>query len=93
MKVSKGCKKHRIIFAGANFSSSLANSSRDGPDAAAAWDGRLAYTVNEAIRLLSISRGTFYKLKKLKLIDTGKICGRRLITRASILELLKVKGE
>jgi hypothetical protein len=89
MKVSKGCKKHRIILAGANFSSSLANSSRDGP----AWDGRLAYTVNETIRLLSISRGTLYKLKRLKLLTTVKLCGRRVVTRASILGLLEGRDE
>jgi len=51
-------------------------------------DPRRAYTVNDTARILSISRSTIYKLIKLKSLKTIRLCGRRLITRASVEDLL-----
>jgi hypothetical protein len=61
---------------------------RLGPDASAVSDERLAYTVNDTARLLSISRSSINKLIKLKALKTIKLLGRRLITRAAIEDLL-----
>ena len=61
---------------------------RAGPDPAATPDLRRAYTVNEAARVLGISRSTIYKMIQIKTLKTIKACGRRLVTRDSIEELL-----
>ena len=49
---------------------------------------RLAYTINDSARLLSVSRSTIYKLIMLNKLKAIRVCGRRLITRASIEDLL-----
>jgi excisionase family DNA binding protein len=59
-----------------------------GPDAAAVSEPKLAYSVNDAARLLSISRSTMNKLIKLKMLKTIKLLGKRLIPRAAIEDLL-----
>ena len=56
--------------------------------AAATPDLRRAYTVNETARVLGTSRSTIYKMGKLDTLRTIKACGRRLVTRDSIEELL-----
>ena len=56
---------------------------------ATAVPDRLAYTVNDAIRILSLSRSTINKLVQLNRLKSIKILGRRLITRAAIEDLLK----
>jgi len=59
-------------------------------NAALGPDLRRAYTVNEAARILSLSRSSIYKmLKYTKSLKSLKLCGRRLITRESIEDLLK----
>jgi excisionase family DNA binding protein len=58
------------------------------PGATAVSDPRRAYTVNETARILSLSRSTIYKLIQLKRLKTLKLCGRRLIIRDSIEDLL-----
>ena len=44
--------------------------------------------MNDTAQILSISRSTIYKLIKMNSLKTIKLCGRRLITRASIEDLL-----
>ena len=56
---------------------------------ATAVPDRLAYTVNDAIRILSLSRSTINKIVQLNRLKSIKILGRRLITRAAIEDLLK----
>jgi excisionase family DNA binding protein len=53
----------------------------------------LAYTVNDAARLLSISRSTINKLIRLNMLKTIKLLGKRLIPRASIEDLLAGKDK
>jgi excisionase family DNA binding protein len=62
--------------------------SRSGLATTPVLDPRLAYTVNDAARLLSISRSTINKLIKLKILKSTKLLGKRLIPRASIEDLL-----
>jgi excisionase family DNA binding protein len=50
---------------------------------------RLAYTVNDTIRVLSLSRATINKLIKSNELKSVRILRRRLITRAAIEDLLK----
>jgi hypothetical protein len=76
-------KQARILYAGATFGASLAP----------VLEPRLAYTVSETVRLLSISRSTFYKLKKLRKLYAIKIFGRRLITHAAIEKLLAASDD
>jgi excisionase family DNA binding protein len=64
------------------------HSSRLGLDAAAESDPRRAYTINDSAKILSISRSTVYKLVNLGSLKAIKLCGRTLITRASIDDLL-----
>ncbi len=64
------------------------SNARDGPEAAAVFDPRLAYTVNDTVRMLSVSRSTINKMIKLKLLKTIRLLGRRLVLRASIEDLL-----
>jgi excisionase family DNA binding protein len=81
---SQGRKKQaRILYAGATFGASLAP----------VLEPKLAYTVSETVRLLSISRSTFYKLKKSKRLYAIKLFGRRLITHASIEKLLAASDD
>jgi excisionase family DNA binding protein len=58
------------------------------PEATTVSDPRLAFSVNDAARVLSVSNSTINKLIKLKSLRTVKLLGRRLIPRASIEELL-----
>ena len=51
-------------------------------------DYRRAYTINETARVLSVSRSTIYKLMKNNSLKTIKLCGRRVVTRDSIEDLL-----
>ena len=51
-------------------------------------DFRRAFTVNDTARMLSISRSTLYKLIKSHSLTSIKLCGRRLVTRDSIEDLL-----
>jgi excisionase family DNA binding protein len=52
-------------------------------------DSRLAYSVTDAARVLSVSRSTVNKLIRLKLLKAIKLLGKRLIPRAAIEDLLK----
>ncbi len=54
-------------------------------------DPRLAYSINETARILSISRATVYKAVDHKLLTKIELFGKRLITRASIDDLLAGK--
>jgi excisionase family DNA binding protein len=58
------------------------------PGTAAFADPRRAYTVNDTARILSVSRSTIYKLIKLHSLKALKLCGRRIVTRESIENLL-----
>jgi excisionase family DNA binding protein len=58
------------------------------PEATTVSDPRLAFSVNDAARVLSVSDSTINKLIKVKSLRTVKLLGRRLIPRASIEELL-----
>lgn len=48
----------------------------------------LAYGVDEAAAVLGISRRTVYELIAGERLKSVKLCGRRIITRASLEELL-----
>jgi excisionase family DNA binding protein len=48
----------------------------------------LAYGVDEAAHILSVSRRTLYELISEDKLKSAKIRGRRLITRASLEQLL-----
>jgi hypothetical protein len=65
---------------------------KHGPDEAATGDPRRAYTVNETRRIIPVSRSTIYKLLKNNSLVGIKLCGRLLITRDSIEELLAGKA-
>jgi excisionase family DNA binding protein len=52
-------------------------------------DPRLAFTVNDTARILSVSRSTINKLIRLKALRTIKLLGKRLIPRASIEDVLR----
>jgi hypothetical protein len=61
------------------------------PDVAATADPKLAYSINETARILSISRGTVYKAVNHQLLTKIELLGKPLITRASIDNLLAGK--
>ena len=88
--LSRATSGNSIADGGAGFAATIRSSrpSRLGPDAAAVSDPRRAYTVNDTARLLSISRSTIYKLIKFNSLKSIRLCGRRLVTRASIEDLL-----
>lgn len=50
----------------------------------------LSYGVNEACRVSGLSRTTIYKLAKQGRLTIRKVCGRSLIARSDLLELLKL---
>ena len=81
---------NRIVNGTAELAATTNSSQPSRPGLATTPDSdlRLAYTVNDAARLLSISRSTVNKLIKLKLIKTIKLLGKRLIPRAAIEDLL-----
>lgn len=61
------------------------------PDVAATADPKLAYSINETARILSISRSTVYKAVDHELLTKIELLGKPLITRASIDDLLAGK--
>lgn len=48
----------------------------------------LAYGVDEAARLVGVSRRTLYELINDKKLESKKLRGRRIVTRASLEKLL-----
>ena len=54
-------------------------------DTVAVPDPRRVYTINDTAKLLSVSRNTIYKLVQHKSLTTIKLCGRRLVTRNSVV--------
>ncbi len=63
------------------------------PDVAALSDPRRAYTVKEVMQILPVSRGTIYKLLESNSLKGIKLLGKRLITRASLEDLLAGKDQ
>jgi excisionase family DNA binding protein len=61
---------------------------RAGSAAPATPDSRRAYSLNEAARVLGVSRSTIYKAIKCGEIRTIRLCGRCLVVRDSLEELL-----
>jgi excisionase family DNA binding protein len=53
----------------------------------------LAYSVDEAAHVLGISRTSIYDLITERRLDSRKLCGRRIITRAALEALLADSGD
>ena len=51
----------------------------------------LAYRVNDACRVSGLSRTTIYRLAKEGRLTIRKVCGRSLIARSELLDLLKLQ--
>lgn len=62
-------------------------------DASTASLERLAYGIRDAAAVSGLSRSKLYELIKSGRLSSIKIAGRRLVTRAALLELLNAGGE
>jgi excisionase family DNA binding protein len=50
---------------------------------------KLAYTVNESLKILRVSRATLYRIMNQGVLKSKKVGGRRLITHKEIVRLLE----
>lgn len=53
----------------------------------------LAYGISDAAKVSGLSRSKLYELIKGGTLRSVKVAGRRLVTRAALLELLSAGGE
>ena len=54
-------------------------------------DQVLAYCIKDACRVSGLSRSTIYKLARQGRLTIRKVCGRSLIARSDLLDLLKLQ--